>query len=39
MNIIETGFNGLFIIEPTVFNDERGYFLKVTTRKNTKSLV
>ena len=28
MKIVETGFNGLFIIEPKVFNDERGYFFE-----------
>ena len=28
MQIIETGFKGLFIIEPAVFNDERGYFFE-----------
>lgn len=26
MQIIETGFKGLFVIEPAIFNDERGYF-------------
>lgn len=26
MKIIETGFDGLYIIEPTIFKDERGYF-------------
>lgn len=28
MNILETGFKGLFIIEPSIFNDERGYFFE-----------
>ncbi len=28
MKIIETGFNGLLIIEPSVFEDERGYFFE-----------
>jgi len=28
MKIIETGFEGLFIIEPQVFEDERGYFFE-----------
>ena len=32
MNIIETGFEGLFIIEPTVFDDERGYFFESYNR-------
>ena len=26
MEVFNTSINGLFIIEPTVFNDERGYF-------------
>jgi dTDP-4-dehydrorhamnose 3,5-epimerase len=28
MKIIETGFEGLYIIEPQIFNDERGYFFE-----------
>jgi dTDP-4-dehydrorhamnose 3,5-epimerase len=28
MKIIETGFEGLYIIEPAVFRDERGYFFE-----------
>lgn len=28
MKIIQTGFNGLLIIEPRVFRDERGYFFE-----------
>ena len=28
MNFIETRLNGCFIIEPKVFNDERGYFME-----------
>lgn len=28
MNIIKTDFKGLFIIEPAVFEDERGYFME-----------
>jgi len=28
MNIIETGIEGLLILEPTVFEDERGYFFE-----------
>lgn len=28
MNIIETALSGLFIIEPKVFEDERGYFFE-----------
>lgn len=27
-NFIETAINGMFIIEPTVFGDDRGYFLE-----------
>ncbi|MCW2391620.1 dTDP-4-dehydrorhamnose 3,5-epimerase [Sphingobium sp. B1D7B] len=28
MNLIETAINGVFIIEPKVFGDERGFFLE-----------
>ena len=28
MKIIETGFNGLVIIKPTIFSDSRGYFFE-----------
>lgn len=28
MKIIETGFSGLVVIEPTVFRDNRGYFME-----------
>ena len=28
MKLIETGFNGLYILEPTVFSDNRGYFME-----------
>jgi len=29
MNIIQTGIEGLLVIEPKVFGDDRGYFLEV----------
>jgi dTDP-4-dehydrorhamnose 3,5-epimerase len=28
MKIIETGFNGLVVIKPTIFSDSRGYFFE-----------
>jgi dTDP-4-dehydrorhamnose 3,5-epimerase len=28
MKIIETGFNGLIILKPTIYNDTRGYFFE-----------
>ena len=28
MNFIETGLSGCYILEPKIFNDERGYFLE-----------
>jgi len=28
MKIIETGFNGLIVIKPTIYNDSRGYFFE-----------
>lgn len=36
-NIIETGLNGTYIIEPTVHNDNRGYFVKTYDEKEFKS--
>lgn len=34
MNIIKTGIKDVFIIEPCVFKDERGYFLRVFLRES-----
>lgn len=28
MKLIETGFSGLYLLEPTVFTDSRGYFME-----------
>lgn len=28
MKVVETGFEGLFVLEPRVFTDERGYFFE-----------
>ena len=28
MKVLETGFNGLYIVEPTIYNDDRGYFFE-----------
>lgn len=36
MNLIETEFKDLFIIEPKVFGDERGYFFESFNLKNFK---
>ena len=33
MNKIETGFDGLFVLEPKIFNDERGYFYESFNKK------
>jgi len=33
MNIVSTGFNGLFILEPKVLGDVRGYFMESFNRK------
>ena len=33
MEVIETAIKGVFIIEPKVFKDERGYFLESFTQK------
>ena len=32
INVIETGIEGLIVIEPTVFGDERGYFMETWNR-------
>ncbi len=32
MNILKTDFDGLFIIEPTIYKDERGYFFESFNR-------
>ena len=34
MKIIETGFEGLYELEPNVFGDDRGYFFE-SFRQNT----
>jgi dTDP-4-dehydrorhamnose 3,5-epimerase len=33
MKFIETGFEGAYIIEPTVFRDNRGFFMETYNRK------
>ena len=33
MNIIETGIEGLMILEPSIYRDERGYFLEAYNKK------
>ena len=33
MTLIETGFKGLLILEPRVFEDERGYFMETYNAK------
>jgi dTDP-4-dehydrorhamnose 3,5-epimerase len=37
MEIVGTGFDGLFVIKHSVFGDERGYFLESFSQKNFKS--
>lgn len=34
MEIIKTGFEGLYIIKPTVFSDQRGYFFESYNQEN-----
>ncbi len=34
MEIIETGFSGLLIIKPRIFNDDRGYFFESFNKKS-----
>jgi dTDP-4-dehydrorhamnose 3,5-epimerase len=38
MNKVETGFEGLYILEPRVFKDHRGYFLETHNDRTLKSL-
>lgn len=38
MNIISTEFEGLFILEPTVFEDHRGFFMESYNAKHMKEL-
>lgn len=33
MNIVDTGFDNLFILEPKVLGDERGYFMESFSRR------
>lgn len=35
---IETGIEGLYVIEPTVFNDERGYFMETYSKRDFEQL-
>lgn len=38
MNFIKTPIEGVIIVEPRVFNDPRGYFLKATMQKSLKQM-
>lgn len=38
MNVIKTEIPDVLIFEPKVFGDERGFFLRVLTRKYLKKL-
>lgn len=37
MKVVETGFEGLFVLEPRVFADERGYFFESFNSQTFKS--
>lgn len=39
MNIVETGFEGCFVIEPLVFEDQRGFFLETYNNKKFQKLI
>lgn len=39
MNVIETKLKGCFIIEPTVFEDERGYFFESYNENNFEKIL
>ena len=38
MNIISTGIEGLLVIEPSIFEDERGYFYESYNKERFDSL-
>lgn len=38
MNRIETGIDGLFVLEPTVFTDDRGHFFEAYSRERFQEL-
>ncbi|HNP17417.1 MAG TPA: dTDP-4-dehydrorhamnose 3,5-epimerase [Fulvivirga sp.] len=38
MKKVETGFEGLYILEPNVFEDDRGFFMESYNKKELKSL-
>lgn len=38
MKLVETGISGLFVIEPKVFGDHRGYFLETFNQNTFKQL-
>lgn len=38
MNLKETGFEGCYLIEPLVFNDERGFFLETFNQEKFQKL-
>ena len=39
MNVTETKLKGCFVIEPRVFNDDRGYFFESYNTNNLKKLL
>lgn len=39
MQAIETNLKGCYILEPTIFNDERGYFFESYNKKQFESLI
>jgi len=36
MKVIETGFDGLYVVEPAIFKDERGYFYETYNEQRYK---
>ena len=39
MNLIKTTLDGLVVLKPTIFNDNRGYFMESYNQKNINKLV
>ena len=39
MNYIQTEIDGVWVIEPKVFNDDRGYFMEAFSRRKSFVLI
>ena len=39
MNLVDTGFEGCFVLEPIVFEDQRGFFLETFNQEKFQKLL